>query len=237
MPGLRQKELVARVKAAHERERSLIEGLTDEQVRAASALPGWTRGHVLASRLVFVRAAMRQIENAFTGAQNEFFDGHREGRDAQIEAHAHRSADDLVQAVALSTKALDGEWSRLDGSDWDRLIIYRGPGTLTEVLRASWRESEVHCLDLNLGARPSSWSPEFCAELFDFLASRAPEGVRLELTTPEADTWTLGAGTPVRITGILTDLAAWLAGRKPDGPVQSSTGTLPDLQRLRDARR
>jgi len=39
---------VAAAAEAHRRLHRALDGLTDEQVRAPSPLPGWTRGHVLA---------------------------------------------------------------------------------------------------------------------------------------------------------------------------------------------
>lgn len=236
MTEIRLKDLVVQVKTAHERERSLIDGLTEEQARAASALPGWTRGHVLACRRAFIQAANRQIEYALANRLIEFYDGGRAGRDAEIEANADHPAYELVRTVRQALMTLDESWSRVGPSDWARPVTYRGSGTLMNLLQASWREAEIHCVDLELGIRPSVWSPEFCAHVFEFLAPRAPEGVQIELTTPEGDTWTLGEGHRVQVRGSMTDLAAWLAGRKPVEPVESSTGTLPTLRRLRDAR-
>jgi maleylpyruvate isomerase len=237
MAELSAEDVVVRVKAAHERERSLIDCLTEEQVRAASALPGWTRGHVLVARRAFMRAASRQIEYALADGLIEFYDGGRAGRDGEIEANAGRPAGELVSEVQQALTALDEGWSRVGRSDWARPVTYRGGGALKDVLQASWREAEIHCVDLDLGTRPSVWSAEFCVHVFEFLAPRAPEGVQIELTTPGGDTWTLGGGERIQVRGALTDLAAWLAGRKPVGPVESSTGTLPELRRLRDARR
>lgn len=225
-------DIVVRVKAAHERERSLLGGMTEEQARAASALPGWTRGHVLASRLVFARAASRQIEYALADQVVDFYDGGKPGRAAEIEANADRPAGELVREIQQALVSLDKGWSRVGASDWTRPGRYRGGGTLANVLQASWRETEIHCVDFKLGIRPSNWSPEFCAHLFEWLGPRIPENVQVELMTPEGDTWTLGAGEHIRVRGALTDLAAWLAGREPEGPVESSTGTLPELRRL-----
>ncbi|MGH3612778.1 MAG: maleylpyruvate isomerase family mycothiol-dependent enzyme [Pseudonocardia sp.] len=237
MTRLTRAELVARVAEAHERERSLIGGLTDDQVRAPSTLPGWTRSHVLAALLAFAQAANRQITFAMADRVVDFYDGGREGRDEEIETNASRSADDLVLEVVRATKDLDRAWARLRPPDWSRPVRYRDGGSMTDVLRACWREAELHAVDLDLGVLPSEWSADFCVDLFDFLTPRAPEGVVLELFTPEGDLWKLGSGEPVRITGTLTDLAAWLAGRAPVGEVRSSTGELPTLRRLRDARR
>jgi maleylpyruvate isomerase len=235
MTELGPEDLLREMRAAHRRELNLIEPLTEEQARAASALPGWTRGHVLAARRTFVRASHRQIDAALADQQVELFDGGRAGRDAEIAAHADRPAAELVADLRQLLADLDAAWSRVGPADWDRPVTYRGNDTLTSLLRADWRESEIHCVDLDLGVRPASWSPEFCVQLFDFLEPRVPDGVLVELATPDGDSFALGAGERVEVRGALTDLAAWLAGRAPVGPVESSTGTLPELQRLREA--
>lgn len=233
---LRPEELIAGMKSAHERERALVDGLTDEQVRAPSTLPGWTRGHVLGARLAFARAVNRQLDYALTDRVIEFVDGGRAGRDAYIEEHAYRPAAELVPDVQNVLTGLDVRWSELGPSDWARPVRYRGPGVLLDVLQACWRESEIHCVDLDLGVQPSVWSAEFCAQLFTFLAARVPDGVQLELVASEGEIWTLGSGEPVQVRGALTDLAAWMSGRAPAGPVESSTGALPALGKLGDAR-
>src|SRR5450755_2253685 len=236
MSELSPADLIRHMKAAHGRERSLISGLTDEQAHAAAGLPGWTRGHVLAARLVFVRAASRQIRCALAGERTEFFDGGRPGRDVEIEAHADRRAAELAAEVLQAVRALEENWLRVGPLGWGRPVIYRGPGTLTDILLASWREAEIHCVDLELGARPSAWSAEFCEHLFEFLAPRVPDGVQIELATPGGELWTLGAGERIGVCGARTDLAAWLAGRRPVNPVESSTGMLPELRGLGAAR-
>jgi maleylpyruvate isomerase len=229
-------ELIVEMKASHARERALIDGLTDKQARAASTLPGWSRAHVLACRLAFVRAVNRQLDYALTDRLIEFVDGGVTGRDAYIEANACRPAAELVEELTGELTALDARWTALKPQDWTREAVYRGPSTLADILLACWRESEIHLVDLDLGVRPSTWSRLFCLLLFDFLEPRVPEDVQLNLTTPEEETWTLGSGEPIQLRGALTDLAAWLSGREPVGTLESSAGSLPELGRLRDAR-
>lgn len=229
-------ELVAELKAAHERERRLVAGLSEEQARAASSLPGWSRAHVVGCRLAFIRAVNRQLDYAFTNRTVEFVDGGVAGRDAYIEANAYRPAADLTEELVTELTALDTRWSELRPDDWARRAMYRGPSTLADILLACWRESEIHLVDIDLGIRPSSWSRRFCVLLFDFLEQRVPDGVQLELATPAGETWTLGSGQVVRVRGALTDLAAWLSGREPEGALESSTGSLPELGGLRNAR-
>lgn len=204
---------------AHRRLAATIEDLTDAQVAEPSALPGWTRGHVLA-HLAGVTAAMAgQAEHE--GTKVEPYPGGRATRDAGIEAGAGRSAAEHRAAIAEAAARLAKAWEGV--RDWDTPVFYRD-GTLTGTACAMWREVEVHTRDLDLG--PVTWSPEFCEHLFDFLSVRVPAGVRLVLLADGRE-WTIGEGEPVELRGALTDLAAWLAGREPDGPI---TGDRPELK-------
>jgi len=213
----------------------MIETLAADRVTAPSGLPGWTRGHVIAARRTFLCAALRQVEHAFDGTTVEFYDGDREGRDALIEEHATRPPALLVAETVAAAAALDARWAGMAEDDWGRQVSYRGPADLRTLLSASWREVELHLVDLALGAHPATWTREFCLELFDFLAPRVPDDAQLKLTTPVGDQWRLGEGRPVRVHGAMTDLAAWLAGREPSGPITTASGELPPLRRLREA--
>ncbi len=226
-------ELIAFMKAAHQRESALIAGLTEDQARARSALPGWSRGHVLGSRLAFMNAARRQIDCGLTGRQADFFDGGRPGRDAEIETYAKLSADELTATMRAVVAALEADWARVTPADWSRRINYRGPGVMTDVLKGCWRETEIHSVDLDLGFGPAQWSDQLCENLFEYLEPRVPEGTELVLAEPCGRTWALGSGERVTVSGTLTDLAAWLSGRGPDGLVRSSAGVLPELRGLR----
>src|SRR5260221_641413 len=189
-------DIVGLVKDAHDRERRLVDALTEEQIRVPSPLPGWTRAHLLAVRLAFLHAALRQIDygladktTAFHRAGPDPRQADRDGRDAEVAANVDRPARELVRDVQDATLVVDRAWSRLGPGDWERPARYRGRGTLLDVLHACWRESEVHVVDYELGPRPADWSPEFCTHLLDYLARRVPEGMRLELSTPDGQTW------------------------------------------------
>ncbi|ROP37595.1 maleylpyruvate isomerase family mycothiol-dependent enzyme [Saccharothrix texasensis] len=203
----------------HRRLAAVIEDLTDEQVSQPSALPGWTRGHVLAHLANGTAALAGQAEHE--GTKVEVYPGGRPARDAAIEADAGRSAAEHRAAIAAAVARLAEAWGNV--RDWDAPVFYRD-GTLTGTAYAVWREVEIHLRDLDLG--PVTWSPEFCEHAVDFLSARVPEGVRLTLRAPERQ-WTIGEGEDVTLTGSLTDLTAWLAGREPAGPI---TGEAPELK-------
>ncbi|MFI9006248.1 maleylpyruvate isomerase family mycothiol-dependent enzyme [Actinosynnema sp. NPDC053489] len=203
---------------AHRRLAALVADLTDEQVAQPSALPGWTRGHVLAHLANGTVGLAGQAENE--GTKVEVYAGGRPARDAAIERDSGRSAAEHRAALADAADRLAKAWENV--RDWDTPVWYRD-GTLIGTAYAVWREAEIHLRDLDLG--PVTWSPEFCDHAVDYLAARVPEGTRLVLRSPER-TWTIGEGREVTLTGSATDLVAWLAGREPDGPV---TGDRPEL--------
>ncbi|MEU4764418.1 maleylpyruvate isomerase family mycothiol-dependent enzyme [Actinosynnema sp. NPDC023794] len=204
---------------AHRRLAAAIEDLTDERVAQPSALPGWTRGHVLAHLAKGTVALAGQAEHE--GTKVEPYPGGRPARDAAIEADAGRSAAEHRAAIAAAVDRLAKAWD--DVRDWDTPVYYRD-GTLTGTAYGVWREAEIHLRDLDLG--PVTWSLEFCEHAVDFLSARVPDGIRLTLQAPERR-WTIGEGEDFTLTGSLTDLTAWLAGREPAGTI---TGEAPELK-------
>jgi maleylpyruvate isomerase len=196
--------------------------LDDAAVRAPSGLPGWSRGHVMTHLAHFSEAMTRQIDEANAGRLIEMYDGGRPARDAAIEATAGRSAEELKQHVSQATTALLAAWGRVQ--DWTRPVRHRD-GDLAATVYTAWRELEIHTVDLALKPTSDDWSDEFCLHLLDFLKARTPEGIQLVLDGGESR-WQNGTGTPVVLTGKLTDLTAWYAGRTPVGAI---TGEPPEL--------
>ena len=70
---------------------------SDEDAKAPSALPGWTRGHVLAHLTGISNAMARQLEYAARGEAVELYDGGMEGRNKAIDmAAGHDAATHLA---------------------------------------------------------------------------------------------------------------------------------------------
>lgn len=208
--------------------------LAEDDVKAPSLLPGWTRGHVLAHLAGISNAMARQLEFAGRGETVELYDGGQEGRTKAIDMAAghtlaqHRA--DLDAALARALRAFDS----LDAGSWQVPISYRG-GVVLDGGFALWRELLIHATDLGTGRGPETWSRPFCEHLFDFLAARVPEGQRFVLQPLGLPPVTIGAGNrSTVINGMLTDIAAWLAGREPSlGSLRASAAAdgvdLPEL--------
>lgn len=213
-------ELTTALTAGHARLRALLPGLTEQAVRAPSALPGWTRAHVLTHIEGVGLALARQARYAQRGKLIEVYDGGRAGRDAAIEAGQRRGAPVLAAALSAALDEVEASWSAVGAQDWERPVRYRD-GALLDAGLGWWRELEIHLTDTLLGPSIDDWSEPFCTYLVGYLAPRVPGGVRLTLTATDhgGRSWTVGEGRPLSAEGRLTDIAAWLAGRHPLRPL------------------
>ena len=211
------------VPAAVQRLNVVLAEVDESAARGPSALPGWSRAHVVAHLGNFGDAMTRQVEEALEGRQVDMYDGGPPARNAAIESDAARPVDELTQHVREALANLVAAWERVD--DWSRPIRHRN-GTLADTVYNAWREVDVHAADLDLSYTTDDWSQDFCMHLLAFLRPRVPEGTRLVLQAPGVR-WAHGEGDELVIEGKLTDLTAWMAGRQPRGPL---TGDLPELQ-------
>ncbi|WP_307808140.1 maleylpyruvate isomerase family mycothiol-dependent enzyme [Streptomyces oryzae] len=210
--------------------RGLLADVDDEHVRAPSALPGWSRGHVLAHLTDNARMFGRLAEHALRGELVPTYEGGQAERDAIIEETAGRTAAEHRAALAEHTGALMSVWALAKAEDWRRPVSFRNADIAATVF-ARWREVWIHMVDLDLGVAPAAWPQELAGHTLDFLLSRLPSGVRLVATDVDRD-WESGGGdapgAAAEVRGGVRDLAAWLAGRVPGTPPSSPNG-LPEL--------
>ncbi|RAX48982.1 hypothetical protein DQ353_11655 [Arthrobacter sp. AQ5-05] len=233
MTELTQQDLTTRILAALSTARQIIATVDDAAASGPSALPGWDRAHVVAHIDGFSRAAARQLDTAGTEEPFEMYDGGMDARHDAIEMTALMRPDALV---ARTTESLDGLETSIRGisaGEWHLATGFRN-GTVEDLFHAIWRELVIHTSDLALSNSVADWEPEFCAHLFEALEARVPESRRYILQPHGAQRITLGNGDDATVlSGTAFDLAAWLAGRTPLGPVQATAdadGTdLPEL--------
>ncbi|GGS78777.1 maleylpyruvate isomerase family mycothiol-dependent enzyme [Streptomyces violaceus] len=205
---------VAAVLEAHRTLERLVAELNDQQVAAASALPGWSRGHVLAHLTDNARMFARIAEHALRGELVAGYDGGVDERNAIISATAGRSAAEHRAELAAQTTGLEAAWARATDIDWSRPVTFRN-ADLAATVFARWREAWIHMVDLELGVRPDDWPEELAAHAIGFLLGRLPAGTRIRAQDGRRQ-WSVGDGPPgTVVTGRVRDLAAWLAGRTP----------------------
>lgn len=226
---------------AHAALEKAVAGLDDRQVAEPSALPGWSRGHVLAHLTDNARMFARLAEHALRGELVPTYDGGTDERDAIIEANAGRGADGHRAELATHTAHLEAVWARAGDEDWTRPVTFRN-ADLAATVRCRWREAWIHLVDLDVGVSPADWPEALACHAIDFLLGRLPAGTRLHADDVDRQ-WSAGDGTGAMdangqwsvdertgtvVTGQVRDLAAWLAGRAPAVPPVAAEG-LPAL--------
>ncbi|QDW29397.1 maleylpyruvate isomerase family mycothiol-dependent enzyme [Arthrobacter sp. KBS0702] len=216
MTSITPEYLLAELRRAADVVTGIAASLDDAAVAAPSELPGWTRGHVLAHVTGIANAMARQVEYSTRGERIELYDGGFEGRNRAIELAAGHGAEQHRAAVGAAIDRALAAFGSLDEEGWQAPITFRD-GVVFDGGLALWRELTIHATDLGTGRGPETWSRPFCEHLFEFLAARVPEGERFVLQPLGLPSVALGAagGRSTVINGMLTDIAAWLAGRTP----------------------
>ncbi|MGW6266598.1 maleylpyruvate isomerase family mycothiol-dependent enzyme [Cellulosimicrobium funkei] len=155
-------------------------GLDAAGLDAPSALPGWSRSHVLAHVTAIGEAMARQAERAARGELVEVYDGGAAGREDGIRTGALRSVAQHVAALDALADRLDAAWPAAGSAGWSAPVTYRD-GTVTDALVAWWREVRIHAVDLDAGVGLDSWPPALGLHLLDFLGVRLADDVVVEL--------------------------------------------------------
>jgi maleylpyruvate isomerase len=205
--------------------------VTDEQWRAPSKLPDWTRGHVATHIARHADGVVRLVQWALTGKRLDMYPSpaHRAN---DIEAGSGRSGLDLQIDMDTSAGRLTAAFEELDGAEaWDAGVeMSRGvkvPARLLPLARLL--EVVIHHVDLDIGyeitdidAQTAEWLLEWCA----FRLREREDFPKLELTSDSGLTATVGgAGEPVAVTGSSVELVGWLLGRT-DGSAITGAGGL-----------
>lgn len=211
-----------------------IEELTEDDVRAPSLLPGWTRAHVIAHVSRNADALARVLRAAQAGTEATMYDS-AEQRDVDIERDAKLSIDELREDASASwgrllqaeneihTSRLDGTFARVSGA---MAVPVRKVGLMRRV------EVEVHHADLGLSYTAADWPEDFTRRLVARRQKELADGPSMVLSSTDVDgLWKLGPGQGPEVKGRLADLAWWLIGRGDGSGLRSSSGELPRLER------
>lgn len=200
--------------------------LTDEQVREPSLLPGWTRGHVLTHLARNADGLANALRSARSGAEIPMY-ASVDGRDADIEAGAGRTAAELLADVRESAEAFAREAGLMPAGAWSALARRTPGGETFPVAMVPLRrlgELEIHHADLGLGYGMRDWPAEFVDAYFPHVAGAwagragvphcllSPEGTDRLLPVGPVGAAAPGPGVPV-VHGPAARLLAWLIGR------------------------
>ncbi len=193
--------------------------VADEQWRAPSRLPDWTRGHVATHIARHADALIRLAQWARTGERQDMYPS-PEHRENEIEAGSQRSGLDLQIDLDTSAGRLGSAFDELADADaWDAVVEMRGglkvPARLLPLARLL--EVVIHHVDLDIGyeitdidSQTAEWLLEWCA----FRLRDRDDFPRLQLTSETGFTTTVGSvGEPLAVSGSSAPLLGWLMGR------------------------
>jgi maleylpyruvate isomerase len=210
------------------------QALTDDDLHAASALPGWTRAHVLTHIAQGADSRTRLLRAAQAGRIGQQYPSEQARADA-IDAGARRPAGtvraDLDRAVEECLTAIREHPSHL----WDAPGITLGAGRqpVRDVLPSLRRELEYHHVDLAAGYQPASWPADFvAAELPQVIAWMDRRSDAPPLTLAGDGTLRIGTSPPVDVTGPPAAMLAWLTGRSDGSGLDRGSTTLPAIPPL-----
>ena len=193
--------------------------LPDDGLREPSALPGWSRAHVVAHLARNADALVNLCTWARTGIETPMYPS-REARDAGIERTASMPADDL-RALYRDTEARLAETVAVLPEEAWHGSVRNGQGRMVaarEIPFMRAKEVWVHGVDLAAGVSFADAPADFlCALVDDVLALFASRDQVPDATIVATDverTWCSGSA---RIEGPVAAVAGWLTRGRADG--------------------
>jgi maleylpyruvate isomerase len=192
--------------------------LGDDALGQPSALPGWSRGHVLAHVAANADALGNLTRWAATGEPTPMYASPAE-RTAGIERGSRLPARDLRAWLRRSADALEEAMTRLSDEQWQASVLTAQgrPVPATEVPWMRSREVYVHAVDLATGLSFADLPAGFLTALCDDVARKRSTGPGPALMLEATDTgsrWELpGDGEAVTVPGPLAEVTAYLTGR------------------------
>lgn len=234
--GVNEPEVARRlddVARAEERLLTTSDSLDEDALAAPSLLPGWTRGHVLAHVALNAHSLVNLFTWARTGEETPQYPSWEE-RDADIERHAGRTADEHRAALSEAGTAFADAARAVPLERWDEDVAGIGgdPVPAHRFLFGRLREVEIHHVDLDAGYGPEDWDPAFVRAVLEEVPERFGS-VETPFTIAPADMSiriAVGGGAPQgEVRGRSHELLAWLLGRRDSRGLDSSIVPFPQI--------
>ena len=193
-------------RAAHARLNARVDGLDDDQVHAASRLPGWTVGHVLTHLARNADAHARRLGGALRGVDVPKYAHGPDQRRREIEDGTRRRAAEIVADLQASVQRLEDVVDRSSAAGWPNgHLLGGGDYGVTGCPAHRLREVEVHHVDLGLGYTPADWAAEYVAWDLPVLLSTVPDRLASDDDRRAFTAWLAGRGP----LDPLTTLTPW----------------------------
>lgn len=213
-----------------------VSGLEPSAAQQPSALPGWSRGHVITHLARNADALVNLLTWARTGAETPMY-ATPDQRNADIDAGADRDlAEQLTDLRAAGRRFADAA-AALPADAW-AARVRSAQGRDIPAAEVPWmrtREVWLHLVDLDGGPTVDVIPDDIAAELVtDAAASMSPKLTDAVLLRPDGQPSVhLGvenAEPTATVSGPAARIAGWLTGRTPADRLDTD-GTVPALPR------
>jgi maleylpyruvate isomerase len=196
-----------------------VDALPDDAFRAPSALPGWSRAHLVAHLARNAEALTRLATWGRTGVETPMY-ASSDQRAAEIESSAQAPVEKLRSELVTTADELDAALAALDDKTWQSQVR-SALGRAIPAAEVPWmrlREVWVHVVDLDAGATVADLPPEVIDALLDEVTvtlSAREDCPAARLVPSDRDRrWPLGSGPdPVELRGDAACVLGWLIGR------------------------
>ncbi len=203
--------------AIHEATRRLVrtvDALPDEAYAQPSALPGWTRAHVVA-HLALNGEGLAEVMRGLVAGEDVPMYASQERRDGDISVLATAPVGALRDRFLAGCTLFQEAWERMTDEAWGG-AFRRTPTTdawpASELPRMRHGEVEIHHADLDAGYGAADWPEDYLDATFNRIVEDRQSGPSMLLRTPDGDVL-VGTGQGPVVTGSRADLTWWLLGR------------------------
>ncbi|MET9913829.1 maleylpyruvate isomerase family mycothiol-dependent enzyme [Streptomyces sp. NPDC006476] len=212
-----------------------VDALPAHAVAEPSALPGWTRGHLLTHLARNADALVNLLTWARTGIPTPMYTS-PDQRATDIEAGAGRPLSEQRADLRVSASRFAEAAEALTADAWSATVT-SGQGREIAASEVPWlraREVWIHLVDLRVGVGMDVLPPDLAwalvRDVAGWMSARLAPDTGVELTADGRGTVVLGTPSPSggTVSGKPHALAAWLTGR---GGTEELRGELPKLPR------
>jgi maleylpyruvate isomerase len=198
-----------------------LERIDDAGFEQPSALPGWTRSHVIGHMARNADALGNLLSWARTGVETPMYASVAD-RASGIETTSKHSPDELRADVRSASSRLMESFAEMPEQAWDE-AVRTARGRAIPASEVPWmriRESWVHAIDLDAGASLDEIPEQVVIDLLDEVASglAGRSDAPAMIIDAGSRAWRVGSdGVTSTVVGSATELLGWIIGRAP-GP-------------------
>ncbi|MFC1421390.1 maleylpyruvate isomerase family mycothiol-dependent enzyme [Streptacidiphilus cavernicola] len=234
-PGYSLADSLTAAAGSAERLLRTVERMRPEQVLESSALPGWTRGHVLTHISRNADGLGNLLRGARTSQPIPMYPS-PESRERGIQDGAKRTLAEQLADLRASGLRFTTATEAMPDAAWAVEVPHRtGPFPASDVPLKRIAEVEYHHVDLGLDYTPAQWPEPFVARELASLAGRYRGAADLPpMLLRDSGTgagYELGSGTrpPLELGAPAWALLAWLSGRSDGSGLSVPVADLPQL--------